>query len=314
MRRRRAVPSLGLLRRRLLMLRWRCGVALSLRPLRCDVASAFGARLLPRGWGLALQLHPVLPPLPLRLLRCALVLPAALCLRRLLLGAALLRWLSWLLRRLALQPLLLALAWRLRLWLLLRLRLLSPLLALLLGLQLLPIGRSLARGRRRLRTALRGARRPVAETATRVGGERLRRLHPIGRAHDLLRLAQRRLGTEIAPAQILRAHLHGSRNGRGASEHCRPHVVGAQRPPGRRGDEGRSDAGVHREAPAIAGHHHGPVHDDGLMDEDVVAGDRQDDRREPRDDESGPRTKIQNRGSSTYSTITSSGGNGAHPT
>jgi hypothetical protein len=133
------------------------------------------------------------------------------------------------LRRLLLRgrlALLLLLALLLGLRLRLR-RLLPLLLALLLRLdlllsrlarrlRLLPIRRRLACGRRQVGAALRRARRPVAETAALVCGERLRRLHPIGGAHHVLRPAKRSLRTEVAAAQILRPHLHGARDRRSA--------------------------------------------------------------------------------------------------
>ena len=247
----------GLARRllRLLTLRRR-GATLGLRLPLLDAAATFGGRpLLLRGRSLTLRrgslLLLLLPPRALRLLRRALGLAGALRLRRLLLLRA-----ALLLRRLALLPLLLALVLRLCLLplLLLRpLRLLS-LLALLLWLHLLPIGRSLACGCRHLGAALRGARRRVAKAPARVGGERLRWAHSIGGTHDVLRLAKRGLRTEVAAAQVLRPHLHGARDGRGAGEHRRPHVIGTQRPSRDRRHLRRRDAWVYRKAAATAGH------------------------------------------------------------
>jgi hypothetical protein len=241
---------------RLLMLRRR-GATLGLRLALLDAAATFGGRpLLLGGRSLTLRrgslLLRLLPLRALRLLRRALGLAGALGLRRLLLlrAALLLR------RRLALLPLLLALLLRLCLLplLLLRpLRLLS-LLALLLWLHLLPIGRSLARGCRHLGAALRGARRPVAKAPALVGGERLRWAHSIGGTHDVLRLAKRGLRTEVAAAQILRPHLHGARDRRGAGEHRRPNVIGTQRPSRDRRHLRRRDAWVYRKAAATAGH------------------------------------------------------------
>ena len=176
-----------------------------------------------------------------------------------------------------------------------RLRLLLPLLALLLRRRLLPIGRSLARGRRHVGAALRRARRPVAETPALAGRERLRRLHLVGRAHDVSRRAKRSLRTEVAAAQILRPYLHGACNRRGAGEHRRPHGVTAKRPPLPATSTVRFTITVslmktlYRATGRIT---------------DAIRGTMK----------SGPRTKIQYRGSSTYSTTMSSGGNGDHPT
>ena len=191
--------ALRLARRRLLTLR-RCDLAASRRLSRLDAASPFGTRPLLRGRSLALRLHPLLLPLALRLLFRA--LHAALRLRRFLPRAAIIatimRLPSLLRRCLALLPFLLAPLLELLLRLLSdwRLRLLLPLLTP--GLLLLPLGRRLlARGRRRVRGTLGRARRPVAETAALAGGERLRRLHPIGGAYDVLSRAYRRPSAEV---------------------------------------------------------------------------------------------------------------------
>jgi len=252
MRRRRTLrrrAALGLRPLRLLTLRGH-GATLGLRLPLLDAAATFGGgplllccRSLTLRPGSLLLL--LLPPRALRLLHRALGLAGPLRLRRLLLlrAALLLRWL-------ALLPLLLVL---LPLLFLRPLRLLS-LLALLLWLHWLPIGRSLARGCRHLGAALRGARRPVAKAPARVGGERLRWAHSIGGTHDVLCFAKRGLRTEVAAAQILRPHLHGARDGRGAGEHRRPHVIGTQRPSRDRRHLRRRDAWVYRKAAAPAGH------------------------------------------------------------
>jgi hypothetical protein len=137
-----------------------------------------------------------------------------------------------------------------------------------------------------------GARRIIAKTPVLAGGERLRRLHAIGRADDVLRLPHPHLRAEIRAkilvAQILGPHLPCAGNPCRPCDDQRVHLKGAYRPPANGGNDGRRNPRVNRKHWPVVVDHHGAVHDHGLLDENIVLSDRQDHGNDPRRDEVPP--------------------------
>jgi hypothetical protein len=134
----------------------------------------------------------------------------------------------------------------------------------------------------RLVTASGGPGRRVAKPTLLAGRKRLRlRNAATCWLNDVACLSYRRLALELTITEFARADYDPARNLRRPCQDARTHVVRTNRASGDGGNDDGRDAWIDGEAAAIM-EHHGPIHDHGLANVNVVLGRRENDRDQPR--------------------------------